>query len=164
MTGPPGEATWSPLSAWCREHRSSARKVSESPSARLRSAPPLSITRACSLPRNSSSTGGGATVTRRPAACVGPCSDSPTEKQRSCPRPSELKARCCCAKSRATTSRTRVPKSIESRPSHTSRYERPAVLPGFGRRNGNRRRWGESVGYVATTAIPAKPSHMTAAR
>ena len=81
-------------------------------------------TRACNVLSKPSSTGAGATVTRRLAALVGPCSSSPREKPRSCPKPSESKARCCCAKSRPMTSRTQVPKFIGSPPSHNRAHER----------------------------------------
>lgn len=59
-----------------RDHRDNgipcfARKVAESLSSCLRSTPARSITQACKALGNSSSTGGGGTVTRRPGASVG---------------------------------------------------------------------------------------------
>ena len=90
----------------------------------LRSEPAWSNTKPCKGLGSSSSTGGGATVTRRPAASVGPCFSSPKEKPRSCLKPSESKARCCCEKSMVTTSRTPAPKSIDSAPNHSRARER----------------------------------------
>lgn len=101
-----------------------ARKVAASLPRLLRYGPVGSNTKPCKGPVSSSSTGGGATVTRRLAALVGPCSSSPREKPRSCPEPSDSKARCCCAKSRPTTSQTPVPGSIESPPSRKRARER----------------------------------------
>ena len=90
----------------------------------LRSEPAWSNTKPCKGLGSSSSTGGGATVTRRLAASVGPCFSSPNERLRSCRKPSESKARCCCAKSMPTTFRTPVLKSIESAPSRNRAHER----------------------------------------
>jgi len=100
------------------------RKVAESLAPGLRSQPARPNTKPCKGLGSSSSTGGGATVTRRPAASVGPCFSSPKKKPRSCLKPSESKARCCCEKSMATTSRTPAPKSIGSAPSHNRARDR----------------------------------------
>jgi hypothetical protein len=86
--------------------------------------PSRSNTKPCKARGNSSSTGGGATVIRRLAASVAPCFNSLREKPRSCLKPSESKARCCCEKWMPTTSPTPVPKSIESPPSHNRARER----------------------------------------
>jgi hypothetical protein len=90
----------------------------------LRSEPARSNTKPCKGLGSSSSTGGGATVTRRPAASVGPCFSSPKARPRRCLKPSESKARCCCEKSMVTTSRTPAPKSIDSAPNHSRARER----------------------------------------
>ena len=82
----------------------------------VRLKPARSNTKPCKALGNSSSTGGGATVTRRLAAPVGPRFSSPKERPRSCPKPNESKARCRCEKWIPPTSRTPVPKSIEAPP------------------------------------------------
>jgi len=100
------------------------RKVAESWSRGLRSRPAWSNMKPCKGLGSSLSTGAGATVTRRRAAFVEPCSSSPKEKPPSCPKPSGSKARCCCEKSTPTTSRTPAPKFIELPPTHNRARER----------------------------------------
>ena len=102
-----------------------ARKVAVLSSPHLRSEPALSNRRPCKALRNSSSTGGGATVTRRRDASFGPCFSFPKKKPRRCLRPIESRARCCCEKSPRTTFPTQDPKYMASSPSDNESHERP---------------------------------------
>ena len=90
--------------------------------------PARSNTKPCKGLGNSSSTGGGATVTRRPALSAEPCSGHPKEKLLSCPKqPSRANRRLDVA---ARSGCRRLPghrprKSARSRRSHDRSRERP---------------------------------------